>query len=218
MTYPIQIGFPQIILFLIAAAGLILLISMFVDLGSRTHRRPGGLRLGRGIGGIVLFVLAVSLLWLTFLVQSYLGLTGDILVAHVHATKVANAQHTMSVELILYDKNGHQASDETYQVLGDEWVLQGDIVKFPAYLNALGLHSGYKLTRLEGRYDDLNLERHAEHTAIALNGGDDTFFQTARQQNWMSPFVEATYGNAVFQITGTYNVYISQTGLFAKPA
>ena len=154
------------------------------------------------------------------MVQSYLGLTGDIKVARVRATHFANAPHQMSVELIQYDKDGHQTSDQTYALNGDEWMLQGDIIKFPTWVNVLGIHSGYKLTRLEGRFDDPNLESKSQHVVITLNGGDDNFFQTMHaQRGWISPFVDATYGNAVFvPADGTYDVFVSQTGLFARPA
>ncbi len=235
MTIPITFGWPQVILFIIGLVGLVLLISMITSLifgevieqeedereGARRPRkyaRRRRLKAGRGLSGIVLLLIAVALLWATSLVQTYLGLTGDIHVARVRATSFTNLPHIMSVEVMLFDKDGHQASDNTYGVMGDEWELQGDIVKFPTWLNILGLHSGYKLTRLEGRYDDPNLERNNKHSVIVLNGGDDTFFKTAQTQTWLAPLVEATYGNAVIlPANGTYDVLVSQTGLFAEP-
>jgi hypothetical protein len=166
----------------------------------------------------VLLVVAVSLLWTTFLVQTYLGLTGDIKVAQVRAHVLQNSSHEMSVELMLYDNNGHQTSDQFYSVLGDEWMLQADFIKFPTWMNVIGFHSGYKLTRLEGLYQDRNLESNAKHTVVDLNGGEDNFFKTMRDQKfWFSPFVEAYYGNAAFEpADGVYDVYASQTGLYAK--
>ncbi len=238
MNIPIQFGWPQVILFVVALVGLVLLISMITGIiigeeieraedasedarvrGSRKYTRRRRVRAGRGATGILLILLAVSLLWATFLVQSYLGLTGDIKVAVVRATPIANFQHLMSVELTLYDKDGHQISDNTYGVMGDEWELQGDIIKFPSWMNVVGLHSGYKLTRLEGRYDDPNLERNNKHSVIVLNGGDDNFFKTAQTQTWLSPFVEASYGNAVILPSDgkTYEVLVSQTGLYGVP-
>lgn len=237
MNYPIQFGAPQIVLLLIALGGLALFIHGASELLRPRHKhlteeekelywKHGRLpyrrrRFGwkRGIGGVLMIAIAVSLLWLTFLVQAYLGLTGDIKVAQIRASNVQNIPNLMTVELVLYDQNGHQTSDKTYGVMGNEWMLQGDIVKFPTWLNVLGLHTGYKLTRLEGRYDDPNLERHAEHTVVELNGGDDGFFKTVHGQSggWLSNFVDASYGNAVFvQADGTYDVFVSQTGLFAK--
>jgi hypothetical protein len=234
MNIPINFGWPQMILILIGLAGLGLFITAVIDLvrrhdnhewkekeGYRVPRRwfNRRLRLGRGLGGILLLAAAISLLWLTFLVQTYLGSTGEIKVAHIHATVISNVSHEMSVELTLYDNNGHTTSDNTYLLAGDEWMLQGDIVKFPIWLNVIGLHSGYKLTRLEGRYDDINLENTARHTAIALNGGDDNFFKTAyAQRSWFSWFVDASYGNAVFQAPGTFDIFVSQDALIARPA
>lgn len=240
MNIPITIGWPQLFLFLLAVIGLGLLISSVMGLRSRgideddrdeeTHTgrttrqlyRPRRRhRLRRGLSGVVLLVIAISLLWLTALVQTYLGMATDTKVARVHATRVANQPHTMSVELILYDNNGRQTSDDTYLVQGDEWILQGNILKFPNWTTIIGLHSGYKLTRLEGRFDDPNMERTAQHTVVVLNGGDDNFFKTAQSQTWLSPIVEATYGNAVYQGTGqngsTFDVLVSQTGLYAEP-
>lgn len=232
MNIPITVGWPQLVLFLLAVLGLGLLISATMGLrgrGAGTYIDEDGIerryrrrrfRPGRIFSGLLLVAIALSLLWLTFLVQTYLGLTSDIQVAQVHATKIDGQPHLMSVELILYDNNGHKISDKTYLVQGDEWMLQGDIIKFPTLLNILGLHSGYKLTRLEGRFDDPNLESTSKHTVIELNGGDDNFFKTVQEQAWVSPVVEAAYGNAVFLAADgkTYNAYVSQTGLYAKPA
>jgi hypothetical protein len=237
LNFPVQIGFPQVVLLLIALVGLWLFITAAVGLirrydeyelkeqELRTGLRParrwgfGRLRLRRGIGGILLLAIAVSLLWLTFLVQTYLGLTGDIRVARIHATSFANQPHMMSVELILYDQNGHPTSDNTYIVQGDEWMLQGDIVKFPTWLNVLGLHSGFKLTRLEGRYDNVNMERNSPHTVIELNGGDDNFFKTVQEQAWTSPFVDSAYGSSAFLSPDnkTYDIFVSQDALHPEP-
>lgn len=238
MNFPFQIGLPQIILFIIGLIGLWLFITSLTSLvrryevrelreeekkaGMRPPRRwsYGRLRLGRGIGGILLLVIAISLLWLTFLVQTYLGLTGNIKVAEIRATMVNNLPHVMSVELILYDQNGNVTSDNTYIVQGDEWMLEGDIVKFPTWLNILGLHSGFKLTRLEGRYDDINMERNSPHTVIELNGGDDNFFKTVQGQAWTSPFVDSAYGSSAFLAPDgkSYNIYVSQDALVPEPA
>ncbi len=235
MTIPIQLGWQQLLLVLIAILGVGLFISSLMGLvvrfremelledehGNtyRHYRHRRGLRWKRGVSGLVLLLLAFFILWVTFAVQSYLSLTGDIKVARVHATQVANESHTMNVELILYDQNGKQTSDQTYAVKGDRWLLQGDIVEFPAWFNFFGVHSGYKLTRLEGQFDDPNLESSSRHTVVPLNGGDDDFFNAARKNALPFPFAKGYYGSAVIVPANgtTYNVYASQTGLKAEP-
>ncbi|HEY3991849.1 MAG TPA: hypothetical protein VGM01_03110 [Ktedonobacteraceae bacterium] len=243
MNIPFQFGLPQIILLLISLCGFLLFVYAAHSLirGERLYKlrseeekeayrqygrlpRRRRLRWQHGLGGILLLFVAISLLWMTFLIQSYLGLTGNIEVAQVRATNVANPVNSnipmMSVELTLFDQNGHTASDQTYLVLGNEWMVQGDIIKFPDWLNVVGLHTGYKLTRMEGRYDDPNLEANGKHTVVTLNGGDDGFFQHTKGTNWYSNFVQAQYGNAVFQSAdgATYNIFVSQTGLYALKA
>lgn len=235
MHIPFQFGFPQILLIIIGLVGLWLFITAALSLmrGHEIHehkeeaakagygfvrrRFQRRLRWGRGLSGILMIAIAISLLWLTFLVQSYLGLTGEIKVAQVRATTLANVPHEMSVELIMYDDNGNVASDNTYLVMGDEWMVQGDIVKFPTWANILGLHTGYKLTRFEGRYNSITMERTAQHFAIELNGGDDGFFQAVNTHpTWYGWLAEASYGNAVFQGAGNYNVFATQDALIAR--
>ena len=238
MTIPFVFGWSQVFLLFIALVGIFLLVNAFVGLrrrrrrgykdedeeykfGRRPYRRMPHFRLrwGRLFGGVLLVFFAISLLWLSLLIQTYLGLTSDIEVARVHATPVANVSHLMSVDLTLFDQNGHQTSERTYIINGDEWMLQGDIIKFPPWLNIFGLHSGYKLTRLEGRFDDPNLEANSHHTVVVLNGGDDNFFKTVQEQAWTSPFVQAAYGSGTFiQPDGKiYDVFVSQSGLYAAP-
>jgi hypothetical protein len=234
MNMPITIGLPQLVLLILTIIGLALLISSLMSLfrrrayyedvedekykfAKRYYRHH--FRWARGFLGLILLLVAVCLLWFATLMQTYLALTGEIKVAHVHASTLANAPHEMNVELVLYDKNGHQTSDNSYLVAGDEWMVQGDILKVSPWLNVLGLHSGFKLTRLEGRFNDPNSEHNAKHTVVELNGGDGAFFQTAySHQSWFAPFVDAAYGNAVFQAAGTFDIFATQDALIARPA
>src|SRR5713226_3272639 len=110
MTTPVIVGWPQLILFLVAIMGLGLLISSlmgvtreraesFVDTSGRpVHHRRRRFGVGRALGGVVLVALAVSLLWGTFMVQSYLGLTADVPVAHIRAMQIEGLPHQMSIE------------------------------------------------------------------------------------------------------------------------
>src|SRR5258707_7223062 len=118
MNTPFQFGWQQIVLILIGLAGLWLFITAAIGLLSprsfmseddkdryaRTGRLPRRrFRAGLGLSGILLLAVVISLLWLTFLVQSYLGLTAVIKVLHIHATSIANVAHDIRVEVILYN-------------------------------------------------------------------------------------------------------------------
>ena len=238
MNFPVQIGWPQVILFIVAVGGIALLISAVMsiivkeeeiqiledELGNtfKARRRRRHIRWHHGSTGLVMLLIAFILLWVSFAVQEYLGLTGRILVAHVHAVPLqvdSGSVPTMSVELTLYDQNGNPTSDKTYSVNGDEWLISGDIIQFPGWMNILGFHSGYKLTRLEGLYSDPNLESNEKHTVLVLNGGDDSFFETAYHGGWSSFFVNAAYQNgSILPANGiSYSICASQDGIVPLP-
>ena len=225
MTYPHQFGVLQILLAGVVIVAVVMLLSSVV--GRRRVVRsslisavgaPRGRRLrfrpGRAVTGVALLVVSLLVLWFATLVQTYLGLTGEIKAAHVVATPVSNAMHSLNVDLTLYDDEGNTHTRQTYQVEGDMWVLQADIVELHHWVNVLGMHSGYKVTRLFGeRLDGVSPTQHQ----ILLNGGDGSFFADMRDRKWWTkPFVRSAYGNAVISAPGDFDVYISQDAIKAR--
>lgn len=209
MTFPYQIGGLQLVLVCVAFIAICVLLQSF-----KTRRfSPANSLVSLAVAAVTL-----ALLYGSLTIQAYVSLTSDVLVAHVQESVVSNmALPTMSVSLTLYDQTGHPSAEKTYLIAGNEWMLQGNIVKVSSVLNFVGLHSGYKLTRLEGRFDDPSRERHATHTVVELNGGDDGFFRVSYGLNaFIAPFIDAEYGNGVIAGLGSFNVYVSQSGLWAK--
>jgi hypothetical protein len=219
ITIPFQFGLLQVIILVIGLSGIALLI--FVVLGlARGRKDKDGTRRRvflwrRAISGSILMLIAISLIYLALLLQTYIGLTGEILAARVRAQDTSQLYGVpyMIVDLTLFDEHGNQLSETNYGICGNEWMLQADILRFPGWLNILGVHSGYKLTRLEGRYDDPEMESTWYHSVVELNGGDDNFFKSAYNGGWLSPFVQASYGSSVFRNAGVWNVYVSQDAL-----
>ncbi|MFE9326618.1 hypothetical protein ACIHDR_34605 [Nocardia sp. NPDC052278] len=207
MNYPVDFGIVQIGLMLIILVAVALLISALVMV------RKVGLRvlLGRGAGGLALLVVAVLLLWVITLVQTFLGLSGEVKAAHVVVNQVAGQDHRLEVDLTLYGDEHHPEKHEKYQVEGDLWVLQANIVELKPWVNALGFHSGYKVTRLYGqRLDGVATTQNQ----IFVNGDDQDFFNDMRNHKWWTdPFVRSAYGNAVIATPGTYDVFISRDAI-----
>ncbi|CAM4235453.1 hypothetical protein MB901379_01366 [Mycobacterium basiliense] len=225
MTYPHQFGLAQIVLAGVAIAAVVMLLSSVVGRRQKVHSGDGSpestargrrlrLRPGRAVTGVTLLVVSILVLWFATVVQTYLGLTGEVKAAHVLATPVSNSAHELTVDLTLYDDDGKAYSRHTYQVEGDLWVLQADIVELHHWVNVLGMHSGYKVTRLFGeRLDGVSPTQHQ----IFLNGGDGDFFADMRGGKWWTrPFVRSAYGNAVISAPGEFDVYISQDAIKAR--
>lgn len=234
MNFPVEAGLPQIIFFLIFILGIGLIISSAMSLrpgrverlldkhgNIRHRRRRRRFRWGHGSSGMVILLVGIGLLWLASLMQAYAGLTHEITAARVHATPITNTKiPQMSLELTLYDQNNHPTSTNTYIINGDEWMVQSVFIEVQPWLGVVGLHSGYKLTRLEGMFSDADLERHQEKTVIDLNGGEDNFFKTVKVDSWYSRFVKGVYGSATFLPADgkTYNIKVSQDAIKAEPA
>jgi hypothetical protein len=235
MNYTTQWGWQQGVLLLVAIIGLGLIFSFLASLKPKRgtqelrdeygrtyyrHHHHRHVRWFHGLPGLFLLISGLIMIGVVGAIQEYLGLTGTILVAHIHAVQAqpVNSIPTMSVELVLYDQNKNKSSDTTYIVNGDEVFIQGDVVEYANWMNILGFHSGYKLTKLEGMYSDDNLERNAQHTVIVLNGGDDSLFNTAFHKGWNSFFVTAAYknGSSVSANGLGYNVCASQDAIVVR--
>ncbi|MFJ4658484.1 hypothetical protein ACIP5Y_45050 [Nocardia sp. NPDC088792] len=211
MVFPVTFGWIQILLIVLAVGALALLVTAVFK------ARKVGLRVlaGRGAGAVGLVLVAVVILWITTLLQTFLGLTGEVKAAHIVATPIAGQDHEMNVDLTLYGDKDHGEQHLTYKVEGDMWVLQADIVELEPWVNALGFNSGYKITRLYGqRLDGIATKQNQ----IFLNGGDGDFFKDMKDQSWYTkPFVKSAYGNAVIAINGSYDVFISRDAIKARP-
>ncbi|MFI7001989.1 hypothetical protein [Nocardia sp. NPDC050175] len=207
MNFPVNFGPAQIGLILIILVGFALLISGLV----RARRVGPRALIARGGSGLVLVLVAVLLLWLATLLQTYLGLTGEIKAAHVVAKPVAGQEHLLDVDLTLYGDDHHDDQHLKYQVEGDMWVLQAGIVELEPWVNALGFHSGYKISRLYGqRLDGVSPTQHQ----IFLNDGDQDFFNDMTKGRWWTePFVRSAYGNAVIAVPGEYDVFVSRDAI-----
>lgn len=207
MDFPVDFGIVQIGLMLIILVAVALLISALVMV------RKVGLRvlIGRGAGGLALLIVAVLLLWVVTLMQTFLGLSGEIKAAHVVVNQVAGQDHRLEVDLTLYGDDHHPDKREKYQVEGDLWVLQANIVELEPWVNALGFHSGYRVTRLYGqRLDGVATGQNQ----IFVNGDDQDFFNDMRNHTWWTdPFVRSAYGNAVIATPGSYDVFISRDAI-----
>ncbi|WP_054813325.1 hypothetical protein [Nocardia arizonensis] len=212
MNYPVDFGFVQIGLILLILIALTLIISALVMVRKVGPR----VLLGRGIGGTALLLVAVGLLWVATLMQTYLGLSGEIKAAHVAVKQVGGQDRQLDVELTLYGDDGVTDSREKYRVQGDLWVLQANIVELEPWVNALGFHSGYRVTRLYGqRLDGIATTQNQ----IFVNGEDSDFFDDMRDGKWYTePFVRSAYGNAVIATPGEYDVYISRDAIKTRAA
>jgi len=99
-------------------------------------------------------------------------------------------------------------------------MLEGDILKWDNWLNFLGLHTRYRLTRLRGRYIQVEDEKKKETTLFSLVGDENhPLWRYLYKQSYRLPFVSTVYGNASYQASGKdkhFSIYVSTSGFVVR--
>jgi hypothetical protein len=112
------------------------------------------------------------------------------------------------------------ATTVRFELAGDEVYVDAHILKWQPYANLLGLHTGYELDRLAGRYHAIEQERTAPRTVHSLAQGKPVdLFALRRRHEFLAPLVDAQYGSATFvPVNGPADleVLVSTTGLLMR--
>ena len=107
-----------------------------------------------------------------------------------------------------------------FLIKGDQWMLEGDILKWNNWLNFLGLHTRYRLTRLRGRYIQAEDEKNESRTIYPLVENEDhPLWRYLYLYGYQLPFISTVYGNAAFQTSEKdtrFQVYVSTSGLVVR--
>ncbi len=175
----------------------------------------------------LLFLVGMVALWLwPYLASSnYVGLN-DVMVAHVQIS-TTRIPHLMYAQVTIFNQDQQPSKPiECYITQGNKLLLQGDIITFAPWENSIGLHSGFKLTRLMGCHGGATL---TDKDSIAdLNGGEDGFFAMVQGKAWDSQLIQAQayYSQPITflanlpvgQKTQAFNVFTSPKGLYKVPS
>ena len=167
------------------------------------------------ITGFVLLTSAAMLFLVSSNIYTYERLVYEQPIASISFHKIA-PQH-YSAEL----KELSSGESWFYELRGDEWQLDAQILTWHGYANLLGLDSHYRLHRLAGRYTDIDEENRLPRTVHGLTAEQriDLWSYANEYRNWLS-MVDATYGSAVFlpmNDAARYSISISRNGLVARP-
>lgn len=175
-----------------------------------------------GLRNLIIIFLWVAIfgmvLFMGFFFRAYYVFTFEKPVAEI-ITQSTGEPDTNLVTLVQFlpDK-----SQTTHRLLikGDQWMLEGDILKWKNWLNFLGLHTRYRLTRLRGRYIQAEDEKLKEQTIYPLVKDEDhPFWRFLYKYGHRLPLVSTAYGNSAFQTASEDNhflIYVSTSGFVVR--
>ena len=174
------------------------------------------------------FRLFMILLWMAFsaaalflfaFIQSYQSFTKKELAAVVRCIPLQDEQKAMQMALTLIH-NGQGTERKTFTLYGDQWTIEGDILKWEDWLNFLGLHTMYKLTRVRGRYATTKEELVNTPSVYSLVAHEeDPRWRWLYLYGHKLPFVQAVYGNTVFTYPDEekiFEIYVTTSGFMVQ--
>ncbi len=168
-----------------------------------------------GISGILLLSTGILLLAAALNIHTYQRLTYEQEIARLTFQQLAPRKYNV---LIIYStKNDKQE----FLLEGDEWQMDARILRWSPNAQLLGLNAQFRLERISGRYQDLQLEQTLNHTVFSLSKskGMDIWLLAKRYKSWL-PWIDAYYGSAVYLPMidgGAFSVSINQNGMIARP-
>lgn len=208
---------------LIAILGLAFAVTGIRRLFQRRFLKSIALELSAGF----ILLMAFSAFLLASNLYTYQRLTYEKPVAEISFQQQAKQDFTVEI------KSLDSSFQRTFNLQGDEWQLDAQVLTWQGIASLLGLDANYRLHRISGRYLSIAQEQQSPRSvfslvkelpyakSIPIDTGQFDLWQFAHEQQRWLHWVDAAYGSAVFlPMTdgATYNVSISRTGLIARPA
>ena len=203
---------------IIIVVGFLIILLLFINCILARRGERGGIGIAQKI-----FVFLISLLFITtgssmlmaaMYLQAYRAFTQKEMVGIVDARKTKGLDYDIFLRFTPVEK-GIKAEEKIYKIKGDQWSIGGDILKFEDWVNFIGIHTGYKTTRIHGRYLKAEDENIKQHTAYDINGGTDAIWLYLYENSSSFPFVKAVYGNSVYTFPSdkdVYGIYVTTSG------
>jgi hypothetical protein len=156
----------------------------------------------------------LCLLLLSASVYTYTSLTSESLVAELRFNLIGEREYLARL------RTGDFCEEEQFQVMGDQWRLDAEFIKWKYWALALGLDSQYRLDRFEGRYR-LTSEQNSE-PSHAYDLKKDTVLdmgELSKALGFFNFLVDTTYGSSTYNNIDTesvFYIYRTQTGLITR--
>jgi hypothetical protein len=143
--------------------------------------------------------------------------------AFTHKTHVAELQcielgpHKLRVYLVPFDGDGARGQTEIYDVEGDEWQVGGDVMRFRPFMTALGVQPVFRLTRVEGRWNNAADANSHKGSAVDRAPPSAAWLGLYRGADKapMKWIVDGAHGQAVSQLPdrrAVYDIYVTPNG------
>ena len=202
--------------FFIAAGAFATLGAILMFAGIAALRRARPLRFAvRTLAALLVLSLGGLAATIAVGIQGYRSLIREDLAARIWVRPVGTQRFAATFRFA----DGREA---TYELAGDEIYVDAHILKWQPIANVLGLHTGYELDRVAGRYYAIEQERSAVRTVYSLGRDKPVdLFGLRQRYALLALLLDAEYGSASFvPVTrpAEFELRVSTTGLLVREA
>lgn len=212
-----------LVLFAISLAGGWILFSLSraaqnISASRETNKQKETSKLG--CLTFLFFLLAIfAFLSYSAFLRAYHVFTKEELVAIVECLPSSDRSFDFELQLTPV-VNKKQQSPLNFGIKGEQWAVGGDILKWHSFANLLGLHSMYRLTRVEGRYRKAIDQKTKKPSVYPLTEEEESqFWKILYKFGDKLPLVSSVYGNTVYtdpSFTDPFKIYVTISGFSAK--
>ena len=179
-------------------------------------RHPGLLRTPQRLLSAAVYAALGLLLGSVFLLlHFFVAFSGETLVARVTARPL----DAPAFELVYTPAEPH-AEARQIRLEGDQWAINGGIIKWHPLLTALGWKSYHRPMRLSGQFSNVAQQRSHLPTVYALEPAAlDRLWEGFYWADTYLPFVEAVYGSSAYvyvQPGVVHEIYVTPSGYLIK--
>ncbi len=165
---------------------------------------------------LIVLLAAFCLMLLSASIYSFHQLTDETLIAELRFDETGDRQY------LAHLRTGGGCDERMLPVLGDQWRVDAEFLKWKYWALLFGLDSQYRLDRLEGRYRSSAEQNSAPNIAHDLADGTalDVVSVAGALGTW-NFLTDATYGSSTYEDidpASVYNVYRTQTGIITRKA
>ena len=133
------------------------------------------------------------------------------------APKNSSYRFFLEVSTVL---QGIPGEPKKFPLVGDQWAIGGEILKWDPWVNLFGIKNCHRLTRIQSRYLKAEAEMQQPRAAYDINGGVNRWWLFLYRWGRWIPLVEAVYGNAAYTLAqpgSRFGVYVTLSGYLVKP-
>jgi hypothetical protein len=161
-------------------------------------------------------LLAFVAVLLSASIYTYHALTDETIIAELRFDRTGDREY------VAYLRTGNRCEERMLPIMGDQWRVDAQFLKWKYWALLLGLDAQYRLDRLEGRYRSAQEQNSAPTTAHDLSDG--TAVDIVEFAGVLGPanfLIDATYGTSTYQTIDTRLVYYvskTPTGIITRSA